>query len=73
MFTALCACVDVSRLRTAGVLRDEEETVSPLYLIQEMIGILMDHAEQGTSNAQADLFSNQEEVVEHRLNEEKVK
>lgn len=29
LFTALCSCVDVSRLCTAGVLRDEEESVSP--------------------------------------------
>lgn len=29
LFTALCACVDVSRLSTAGVFRDEEESVSP--------------------------------------------
>lgn len=29
MFTALCSCVDVSRLSTAGVLRDEEEFVFP--------------------------------------------
>lgn len=28
-----CSCVDVSRLCTAGVVGDEEESVSPLYLI----------------------------------------
>lgn len=28
LFTALCACVGVSQLCTAGVLRDEEEPVS---------------------------------------------
>ncbi|TNN62664.1 hypothetical protein EYF80_027105 [Liparis tanakae] len=35
---------------------------------KEMIGILMDHAEQSPSNAQADLFSNQEDVMEQRVN-----
>lgn len=66
-------CVHVSRLCTAGVLRDEEESVSPLYLIEEMIGILMDHAEQSTSNAQADLFSNQEDAKKQRVNVNEVK
>ncbi len=33
LFTAPRSCVDVSRLSTAGVLRDEEESVSSLYLI----------------------------------------
>lgn len=32
-------------------LRDEEDSVSPLYLIQEMIGILMDYAGPSSSNA----------------------
>lgn len=30
LFTALCACVDVSQPCTAGVLRDEEESAPPL-------------------------------------------
>lgn len=65
LFTALhpCVYVDVSQLGTAGVLRDEEESVSPLYLKREMIGILMDCAGQSTSNAQTHLFSNQEDVM----------
>lgn len=65
--------MDVSRLCTAGVLRDEEESVSPLYLIQEMIGILMDYAEQFSSNARADLFTNQEDVMQQRVNENEVR
>lgn len=51
----------VSRLRTAGVFRDEEESVSPLYLIEELIGILM------PSGARLDLFSNQEVVMQQRV------
>lgn len=61
-------CVDVSQLGTAGVLRDEEESVSPLYLKREMIGILMDCAGQSTSNAQTHLFSNQEDVMRRWVN-----
>lgn len=66
-------CVDVSRLCTAGVLRDEEQSVSPLYLIWEMIGILMARAERSTSNARADLSGNQEDVMQQRANVNKVK
>lgn len=40
----------------------------PLYLISEMIGILMDYAGQSTSNAQAHLLSNQEDVVQRWVN-----
>lgn len=38
-----------------------------------MIGILMDYAEKSTSNAQADLFSNQEDVMQQRVNVNEVK
>ena len=67
--------MDVSRLCTAGVLRDEEESVSPpLSDTGDDWNINgLRRAEQSTSNAQADLFSNQEDVMKQRINVNKVK
>lgn len=70
----LCVHVLMSHGSAQLVFWEMKKSLSlPLYLIQEMIGILMDYAEQSTSNAQADLFSNQEDVMKQWVNVNKVK
>lgn len=70
----LCVRVWMSHSSAQLVFWEMKRSLSlPLYLKQEMIGILMDYAERSTSNAQADLFSNQEDVMKQWVNANKVK